>query len=120
MMLFAQFAVERVLNSLPEGILIAVGAWLLLRLMGRQNSGTRFAVWLVALAGVIALPLLSGFASARPALSAFVPRTHPEVAIPAAWAVAFFVFWILIAALALARVIAGVCQVRQLMDQDRP
>jgi hypothetical protein len=55
---FAQLAVERVVNSLPEGLLIAFCAWLLLRLMGRQNAGTRFAVWLVALAGVVALPLL--------------------------------------------------------------
>ena len=112
MMPFAQFAVERVLNSLPEGILVALGAWLLLRLMGRQNSGTRFAVWLIALAGVVALPFLSAFL--RPDLSALIPRTHPEVAIPASWALAFFAFWILIAALALARVIAGVWQVRQI------
>ena len=46
---FAQLAIARVLNSLPEGVLIALGAWILLRIMGRQNAGTRFAVWMVAM-----------------------------------------------------------------------
>ncbi len=109
----AQLAVERVVNSLPEGLLIALGAWLLLRCMGRANSGTRFAVWFVALAGVVALPLFSGLDSPH-TLSALVPQAHPEIAIPAFWATAFFVFWIAIAALALARVIAGLWQVRQI------
>ena len=81
----AQFAVERVLNSLPEGLLIAFCAWLLLRLMGRQNSGTRFAVWFVALAGVVVSPFLSGFWSARN-LSTAIPQAHAEVTIPAFWA----------------------------------
>jgi beta-lactamase regulating signal transducer with metallopeptidase domain len=106
----AQFAVERVLNSLPEGLLIAFCAWLLLRLMGRQNSGTRFAVWFVALAGVVVLPFLSGFWSARN-LSTAIPQAHAEVTIPAFWAIGFFVLWIAIAAIALARLIAGVWQV---------
>jgi beta-lactamase regulating signal transducer with metallopeptidase domain len=114
MMNFAQLAVERVLNSLPEGLLIAFSAWLLLRIMGRQNSGTRFAVWLVALAGVVALPVLGGLGFGRQALSAAIAHARPEIAVSARWAVAFFVFWIAIAAVALARVIAGVWQVREI------
>jgi beta-lactamase regulating signal transducer with metallopeptidase domain len=113
MMALAQFAVERVLNSLPEGLLIAFCAWLLLRVMGRQNSGTRFAVWLVALAGVVALPFLSGVGVVRN-LPAPIPQVHAEVTIRAFWATAFFVLWMAIAAIALARVIAGVWQVRQI------
>jgi beta-lactamase regulating signal transducer with metallopeptidase domain len=116
MMTFAQLAVERVVNSLPEGLLIAFGAWLLLRLMGRQNSGTRFAVWLVALAGVVAVPILSGlgFDSGRQDLPTLIPHAHPAVAIPAFWATTFFVLWIAIAVVALARVAAGIWQVRQI------
>jgi len=57
---FAQLAVGRVLNSLPRGILIALCAWLLLRLMGRQNAGTRYAVWLFALVGRGGVADLSG------------------------------------------------------------
>lgn len=114
MMSFAQLAVGRVVNSLPEGLLIALGAWLLLRLMGRQNSGTRFAVWMVALAGVVALPFLNGFSAASHSLTAILPHAHSEVAVPAFWAVAFFTVWIAIAVLTLARVAAGVWQVRQI------
>src|ERR1700744_2456504 len=99
MMTFSQLAVERVLNSLPEGLLIALGAWLLLRVMGRQNSGTRFAVWLVALASVVALPFLSGLGAAS-GFSAVIPQPHPEVSIPAFWAIAFFALWVVIAAAA--------------------
>lgn len=111
MMSFAQLAVERVVNSLPEGLLIAFCAWLPLRLMARQNAGTRFAVWLVALAGVVALPLLGGLGSGQ---STLIPQAHVQLAVPSLWAVAFFVLWISIAVLALARVVLGVWQVRQI------
>ena len=118
MMHLAQFAaqiaqpvVARVVNSLPEGLLIASCAWLLLRLMGRQNAGTRFAVWLVALAGVVALPLLGAFGSPQ---SSLIPQAHVQLAVPSFWATSFFVLWISIAVLAMARVLAGVWQVRQI------
>ena len=56
----AQISVERILNALPEGFLIALFAWALLRVLRRQNSGTRFAVWFLALLTVAALPALGG------------------------------------------------------------
>src|ERR1700680_5175358 len=56
----AQISVERILNALPEGFLVAVFAWALLRVLPRQNSGTRFAVWFLALLTVAALPGLGG------------------------------------------------------------
>ena len=56
----AQISVERILNALPEGFLIALFAWALLRVLRRQNSGTRFAVWFLALLAVAALPVLGG------------------------------------------------------------
>jgi len=112
-MSLAQLAVERVVNSLPEGFLIAACAWLLLRLMGRQNAGTRFAVWLVALAGVVALPLLGGLGSAQ---SGLIPQPHVQLAVPSFWATSFFGLWIAIAVVALARVVAGVWQVCQIRN----
>ena len=51
----AQASIGRILNALPEGILIAVFAWGLLRVLRKQNSGTRFAVWFLALLSVAAL-----------------------------------------------------------------
>ncbi|HEX4006815.1 MAG TPA: M56 family metallopeptidase [Acidobacteriaceae bacterium] len=111
---FAQAAVGRLLNSLPEGLLLAMGAWLLLRLVGRQNAGTRFAVWLTTLLGVAGLPLLSGFARAGFAVGgggSAVARSA-EVMVPGMWAVAFVALWIPLVCVALARLIAGVWQVR--------
>ena len=54
----AQLSAERILNCAAEGMVIALLAWLVLRALGRQNSGTRFAVWFAALLGIAALPLL--------------------------------------------------------------
>jgi len=48
----AQMSVERLLNCVLEGIVIALFAWGLLRLLGRRNSGTRFAVWFCALLAI--------------------------------------------------------------------
>lgn len=109
MMGLAQQAVARALNSLPEGLLIAGGAWLLLRVMGRENARTRFAIWLVALIGVAALPLVGGFAPAAAGAAA-----HPEWILPGIWATAFLIFWAVAGAVALARVGVGIVQVRRL------
>ncbi|HEX4039728.1 MAG TPA: M56 family metallopeptidase [Acidobacteriaceae bacterium] len=118
---FAQLLVAPVLNSLPEGVLLAVGAWLLLRLMGAQNSGTRFAVWLTALAGVVALPVLASLGLGSPALGwhGLAAYGHPEFTVPESWAMAFLIFWIGVGAVALARVAAGVWQVRRLRRDCR-
>ena len=112
--LAAQFVVGRVLNSLPEGLLLALSAWLLLRVMGRQNSGTRFAVWMVALLGVAALPFLSGSGSGGAAL-----RVHAPITVSAFWAVAFSAVWIAAACLAFVRLAAGLWQVRRLRQGCR-
>jgi bla regulator protein blaR1 len=111
MNLFAQTAVEHVLNTLPEGLLLAACAWLLLRLLPRQNSGTRFATWLVALAGVAGLPFLG---AVRSGASTLLPQTHPEITLSPFWAAAFLLFWVPISLLALARVAAGLWQVRRI------
>lgn len=61
----AEVSVERVLNAVPEGFLIALFAWALLRVLRRQNSGTRFAVWFLALLTVAVLPVLGGLGEGR-------------------------------------------------------
>ena len=114
--LTAQVAVERVLNSLPEGLLVAVCAWALLRVMGRQNAGTRFAVWMVALVSVAVLPWLRGLHEA--ALS----RGSSEgtgLAISVFWALALFLLWMLAAGALLARLVAGVWQMKRMRSNCR-
>ena len=58
-------APTRILNCAAEGVVIALLAWILLRALGRQNSGTRFAVWFAALIGIAALPLFGTWVPAR-------------------------------------------------------
>ncbi|HTW46410.1 MAG TPA: M56 family metallopeptidase [Acidobacteriaceae bacterium] len=105
----AQTLVGRVLNSLPEGLLLALSAWLLLRVLGRQNARTRFAVWIVALTGVAVLPFLGGGASVAHAAGI---GSHAEFVVPAFAAILFISLWIPLAAIALARVLFGLWQVR--------
>ena len=87
-----QVTAARVLNSVPAGILIAAFAWLLLRVVGGQDSRTRFAVWFVALVAIVALPFI-------PALStpgAVAPGVSPEFLLPSSWAAIMVAVWSLI------------------------
>lgn len=109
----AQIPVERALNALPEGLLIALLAWLVLRL-GRQNSGTRFAVWFSALLTVVGLSLFGGFKFN--AAQALFPAKHlsSRIVISTFWAEIIFAAWALFACIALARIAVGLWQVYQI------
>lgn len=110
-----QTAATHMLNGVLEGIGIAILAWILLRGLGRQNSGTRFAVWYVALLAVAALPLLGhvdprGAGLVRP----------PEIALPASWAIYLFAGWAILAAVGVLRVGIGLWHVRRLRQSCAP
>ena len=77
----AQLSAERIINCTAEGIVIALLAWLLLRVIGPRNSGTRFAVWFSALLGIAALPLLGSWATSGGELT-----KRSEISLPASWA----------------------------------
>src|SRR5258708_7075335 len=102
-------AAERTLNSIPEGLLIAAIAWLLLHTVGRQDSRTRFAVWFSALMAVAAIPFLPDFAP-----STVSKIVHPEVTLPGSWAVAIIAGWMLIAVVAASRIVLGLWHFRRL------
>jgi bla regulator protein blaR1 len=111
----AQVSVERILNVLPEGFLIAIFAWALLRVLRRQNSGTRFAVWFLALLTVAALPLLAPFSGGRAlAMTGTVSSLRPAMTIPAHWALLVFLVWVLGSCLAMMRLIVGLRRISQL------
>ncbi len=136
----AQISIERILNVLPEGFLIALFAWALLRVLRRQNSGTRFAVWFLALLTVAALPVLGGFGAGRfgaglgqgrPALTAAGMSSvtawgnswgsvRPAITIPGRWAVFVFLAWALGASAAMLRLAAGLWRLRQLRRSCTP
>jgi beta-lactamase regulating signal transducer with metallopeptidase domain len=107
----AKVLVERVLNSLPEGLLVALFAWLLLRLIGRQNAGTRFAVWFMALIAVVGLLFPTGFGMKHMLPILAMSHGNSQIVVPVGWAVVIFAVWALAAAAALARVAVGLWQV---------
>ena len=112
----AEISVERILNALPEGLLIAFFAWALLRILRKQNSGTRFAVWFLALLAVAALPVFGGFR--------FGPLhwgdMRPAISIPGHWALFVFLFWVMGSSLALARLLTGLWRLRKLRQSCTP
>src|SRR5713226_6317537 len=116
----AQMSVERILNALPEGFLIALFAWAMLRVLRRQNSGTRFAVWFLALLAVAALPLLGGFGAGRALMAAgmssgmSVGGGRPAITIPGRWALFAFLAWTLGASAAMVRLAVGLWRLRRL------
>ena len=103
---------ERILNCTLEGMAIALLAWILLRALGRQNSGTRFAVWFSALLGIAALPLLVS--------SSEVLTKRPEITLPARWALYLFAGWAIIATAGLVRLGFGFWCLRQLRKSCVP
>jgi beta-lactamase regulating signal transducer with metallopeptidase domain len=120
--LFAQVAIERVLNSLPEGVLITLFAYALLRILPKQNSRTRFAVWFVALMAVATLPwfaalLQAGGAMSIPAHSLASPRA---ITLPAHWALILVIVWTLAVFIMTARLAVGLWRLHELRKTCKP
>ena len=118
---WAQGAIERVVHSLPEGLLIAIFVWAVLRVLPKQNSRTRFAVWFVALMSTAG----SGLWALGSRESASISSRVAEVHLAAHWATYLFIAWFAIAAIGLARLVAGLWHLRALrlsctpVDVDR-
>ncbi|HEX6879151.1 MAG TPA: M56 family metallopeptidase, partial [Terriglobales bacterium] len=99
-----QFTVERAINSVPEGLLVAAFAWVLLRFVGRQNSSTRFAVWLFALAAIIAIP----FIPRGSAGNTVAHVAHAEITVASSWGIAIFAIWLTIALFGAVHLLYGI------------
>src|ERR1700674_1363837 len=108
----ARMSAERMLNCMLEGIAIGLFAWILLRVVGRRNSSTRFAVWFSALLAIAALPVLGGAASS--AGSARAGSVASAITVPSSWALVIFFVWTVIAGVALVRVGVGLLQLQKL------
>ena len=106
----ADIAISRILNSLPEGLLIAALAWTVLRVLPRQNSGTRFAAWFIALLSIAGLPLIRSAQS----VPIFAPRITHALIVPAWLGLFLFVLWILAASAAILRLVIGLWRLRSL------
>jgi len=108
----AQMFAERMLNSLAEGLAIALFGWILLRVLGRQNSSTRFAVWFSALVAIAALPFFESIPLSATASPAWV--AHSAIRLPGFWAVDIFILWSVVASIGLARIAFGFWQLHKL------
>src|SRR6202166_3116184 len=113
----AQISVEHIFNALPAGFVIALFAWGFLRAFRRQNSGTRFAVWFLALLTIAVLPFLSGFGSRTLPLQASL---RPAISIPEHWALFVFIAWALGASFAMLRLAAGFWRLHRLRQSCTP
>jgi beta-lactamase regulating signal transducer with metallopeptidase domain len=114
----AQIFSERMLNSIAEGVAIALFGWMLLRIPGRQNSSTRFAVWFSALIAIAALPFFNHLALGD--TGTFSRTTHSAILLPGSWAIDIFVLWAVIAGAGLARIAFGFLQLRKLRQSCSP
>ena len=99
----AQLSAQGVVNSITEGLAIALFAAALLKLLGRRNSGTRFAVWFCALLAIVLLPLFS-FAPVH----SLADGSSAAIVLSTAWAEYLLGAWALISSLALLRVGLGI------------
>src|SRR6185369_12983087 len=93
---FAQSSAERLVNSAVEGVVLALLAWLILQLAPRQNAGTRFSILMATLLSIATLPFAEAFARVDRPITAAVPQA--ALTVPAAWGIAIFAGWALIAA----------------------
>jgi beta-lactamase regulating signal transducer with metallopeptidase domain len=118
----AQVAIERMLNSLPEGVLIAFFAWAVLCVLRNQNARSRFAVWFLALAAIAILPFVGGLpAWSKLETLRLLPETSiSAISLPAHWAMFIFPVWVLLASVPVARLIAGLFHLHRLRSRCVP
>ena len=111
----ARTSAERIVYCLVEGTLVAAFAGCLVPVLRGRNAGTRFAVWFSAMVAIAVLPLLGGVwgtGAGRAVSGALAARA--AITLPSSWALYFFGVWATVAALALARLGAGLLEVRAL------
>src|ERR1700721_308155 len=106
----AQIFADRMLNSILQGMVVAGFAWVLLRALARQHSGTRFAVRFSTLVAVAALPFFGniGFGGA------VTSGPHSAFRLPGSWAIDIFGIWAVLASVGLMKVAFGFWQLRRL------
>lgn len=108
----SQSLTEGVLNSVIVGVVLAGMIWLLLRVSGRQNAGTRFAVWFSALLSILAFPFLSHAVLTRLPYTGLGNPGRGQIVLSSSWALYFCAAWALGAFLLLIRLAHGLWRVQ--------
>ena len=104
----AQVSAGQLLNSIAQGIAIALVAWTVLRIMPRQSAVTRFAVWFSALVVIVALPVAGVLI--LPGGAAGLQRVSAAVTLPGSWGIYLFALWGAMAAMGLLKLGVGLCR----------
>ena len=112
----ASLSAERLVNCAVEGILLALIAWCLLRVLGRENAGTRFAVWMATLLSIAALPLAGGLVPRHNAAGS--GAVVAALTLSDRWGLYLFIAWAIIATVMLAKLVVGVWQLRRLRAES--
>lgn len=100
----SELIAERALNSIPVGLAIVFLAWLGLKAFSRQGSRVRFAVWFLALLGIVAVPFVP---SIRPEPKA-AATLHAGITMSGMWAEMILGVWIAVVSLASVRLLYGI------------
>lgn len=109
----------RMINGMAAGIVVAFFAWALLRIAGRQNSSTRFAVWFAALLAIAILPFTGRLAPQSMHVVAAQPSSF-TISLPASWAVRLLWGWAVIALAGLLRLMTGLIRLGQIRKHAVP
>jgi beta-lactamase regulating signal transducer with metallopeptidase domain len=117
----ARVFAEWMVYCLLEGSGLALLVGLLLWILPRQNSRTRFALWFSVLLAMIVLPFLAlSWRSGNSVGQSEVVSPHSFISLPGSWAVWIFAFWVTVAGLTLSRVVMGLWQVHRLRRNSVP
>ncbi len=110
-----QIFTERLLNTAVDGVILTCLVWALLRLSRRHNSGTRFAIYFLALLAIVALPLFSASVSGASRLPSLAPANlRGEITLSGSCAYYLFAAWAIGAGLLLFRLGFGLWHVFRL------
>ncbi|HEY6767478.1 MAG TPA: M56 family metallopeptidase [Candidatus Sulfotelmatobacter sp.] len=105
----------RLLNTAVEGIVLAGLIWLFVRMVGRQNSRTRFAVWFSALLTFVALPFAASFNPGSSHLQVQAATAlSGKLTLSSRWGLCLFSLWVLGAGLLLLRLAIGLQRLHRL------
>lgn len=112
--LLARISVERMFYGLVEGTVLALVVGFVLWFLPRRNSSTRFMIWFAVLIFMLLLPFF-GHSWPTAAMSASPASPAPAlITVSSSIALYIFLAWAVVAAALLARVAAGLWQIRRL------
>jgi bla regulator protein blaR1 len=114
----AQVAAEGIVSSLVLGMVLAMIAWLLSRVLPSGNARLRFAVWFSALGSIALVPVVQNVLQVSGNEGISPSTVRGLFVLPANWAWYLFGIWALVAAVGVFRVGIGALHLWRLRAQS--